>query len=130
MWARLTGIVCRSPPLFLLLNDLALRRVLKLFGLRKQFERFENLRIAFKQKVSGGGLLEVKWRLSVLDLDTLEDHPLAETRTVDDQAEWLDDGTVLYGLASDTYAVAADGSGAPRLFIPRADSPVVVPRSD
>ena len=83
-------------------------------------------RIAFKQKVPGGGLLEVKWRLSVLSLDTLADHPLAETRTVDDQAEWLDDGTVLYSVESDIYAVPADGSGAPRLFTSRADSPAVV----
>ncbi len=90
----------------------------------------DGTRIAFKQKVPGGGLLEVRWRLSVLDLDTLGDHPLAETRTVDDQAEWLDDGTVLYGVDSDIYAVPADGAGAPRLFISRADSPVVVPRSD
>jgi WD40 repeat protein len=87
-------------------------------------------RIAFKHKVPGGGLLEVKWRLSVLALDTLVDHPLAETRTVDDQAEWLDDGTVLYSVESDIYAVPADGTGAPRLFTHRADSPVVVPRSD
>jgi hypothetical protein len=86
-------------------------------------------RIAFKQKVSGGGLLEVKWRLSVLSIDTLEDHPLAETRNVDDQAEWLDDGTVLYSVESDIYAVPADGTGATRLFTRRADSPAVVPRS-
>lgn len=83
-------------------------------------------RIAFKQKVSGGGPLEVKWRLSVLSLDTLDDHPLAETRNVDDQAEWLDDGTVLYSVESDIYAVAADGTGAPRLFTNRADSPAVL----
>ena len=83
-------------------------------------------RIAFKQMVPGGGLLEVKWRLSVLSLDTLTDHPLAETRNVDDQPEWLDDGTVLYGVESDIYAVPADGSGTPRLFISRADSPSVV----
>ena len=83
-------------------------------------------RIAFKQRVSGGGLVDVKWRLSVLSLDTLEDHPLAETRNVDDQAEWLDDGTVLYEVESDLYAVPADGTGAPRLFTHRAGSPAVV----
>ena len=83
-------------------------------------------RIAFKEKVSGGGLSEVRWRLAVLSLDTLEAHPLAEARSVDDQAEWLDDGTVLYSVDSDTYAVPADGTGAPRLFLARADSPAVV----
>ena len=69
----------------------------------------------------------MKWRISVLSLDTLADHPLAETRNVDDQAEWLDNSTVLYSVESDTYAVAADGTGAPRLFAHRADSPVVLP---
>jgi hypothetical protein len=87
----------------------------------------DGTRIAFKSKVSSGGLGGVKWRISVLSLDTLADHPLAETRNVDDQAEWLDNGTVLYSVESDTYAVAADGTGAPRLFAHRADSPVVLP---
>jgi hypothetical protein len=87
----------------------------------------DGTRIAFKSKVSSGGLGGVKWRISVLSLDTLADHPLADTRNVDDQAEWLDDGTVLYSVESDTYAVAADGTGAPRLFAHRADSPVVLP---
>ena len=88
----------------------------------------DGTRIAFKQRVAGGGLSEVKWQLAVLPLDPPdEDHPLAETRNVDDQAEWLDDGTVLYSVDSDTYAVAADGSGAPGLFTHRAHSLVVVP---
>jgi hypothetical protein len=86
----------------------------------------DGTRIAFKQKVSGGGLSDMKWQLAVLDLSTLKDLPLADTRNVDDQAEWLDDGNVLYGVASDTYVVAADGSGAPRLFAHRAQSPAVV----
>ena len=63
----------------------------------------------------------------VVSLDTLVDNPLAETRNVDDQAEWPDNGTVLYSVESDTYAVPADGSGMPRLFAHRADSPVVLP---
>ena len=88
----------------------------------------DGTRIAFKQRVGGGGLSEVKWQLAVLPVDRpLEDHPLAETRSVDDQAEWLDDDTVLYSVASDTYAVPADGSGAPSLFAHRAQSPVALP---
>ena len=87
----------------------------------------DGTRIAFKDRVAGGGLGEVRWRLSVLSLDTLEAHPLAETRNVDDQAEWIDDGTVLYGVDADLYAVPADGAGAPSLFAHRADSPAVVP---
>ena len=54
----------------------------------------------------------------MLDLATLEDHPLAETRNVDDQAEWLDDATVMYAIpppssgtpTKDTWTVPADGS--------------------
>ena len=76
----------------------------------------------------------VTWRLSVLRLDTLEDWPLAETRSVDDQVAWLDETTVLYALpaaaagtaATDTWAVPADGSGSPRLVMPNAYSLVVV----
>ena len=87
----------------------------------------DGTRLAFKSRVSGGALDGVQWRLSVLDLSTLQDHPLAEARNVDDQAEWLDNGTVLYSVASDTWAVPADGAGTPRLFAHRADSPAVLP---
>lgn len=86
----------------------------------------DGTRIVFKQQVGGGGLSEVKWRLTVLSLDTQAEQLLAETRSVDDQAEWLDDGTVLYSVESDIWAVPADGSGAPRLFARRAESPAVI----
>ncbi len=90
-------------------------------------------RIAFKRR-EGGGLGAVTWRLSVLRLDTLEDWPLAERRSVDDQVEWLDDTAVLYALpaaaagtaATDTWAVAADGSGNPRMVMPNTYSMVVI----
>ena len=52
--------------------------------------------------------------------------PLAETRSIDDQPEWLDDDTILYGLATDTWSVAADGTGQPRPFMFGALSPAVV----
>jgi len=87
-------------------------------------------RIAFKRRTPGIG--PVTWRLSVLDLQTLKETPLAETANVDDQAEWLDDNQVLYGLRqpgprpTGTWAVPADGSGPPRLFLPDASSAVVV----
>jgi hypothetical protein len=88
----------------------------------------DGTRIAFKSRVAGSsGLNSTQWRLSVLDLATLQAHPLAETRSVDDQAEWLDNGTVLYSVGSDTWAVPADGRGAPHLFVAGADSPVVLP---
>ncbi|MFC4079995.1 hypothetical protein [Amycolatopsis samaneae] len=83
-------------------------------------------RIAFKKKISEG-----VWRLSVLDLATMRETPLAETRSVDDQALWQDSSTILYGLAkpeggSDIWSVPADGSGAPRLLVPDGASPAVV----
>lgn len=96
-------------------------------------------RIAYKKRIShGDGPLT--WRLTVLDLQTKVETQLAETRSVDDQAEWLDDENVLYGLRrgtdgseadhqrpADTWIVPADGSGSPRLFVPEAWSTVVVP---
>ena len=58
---------------------------------------------------------------------------LPEKHDVDDQVEWLDDSTILYGLPrieqpgdSDVWSIASSGSGAPRLFIEHAWSPSVV----
>ncbi|HKN54701.1 MAG TPA: hypothetical protein VJX66_19530 [Amycolatopsis sp.] len=80
----------------------------------------DGTRIAFKKKVSEG-----VWRLSVLDLRTMTETGLAETRSVDDQALWQDDTTVLYGLDSAIWSVPADGSGAPRRLVSDAASPAV-----
>ncbi|WP_372670554.1 hypothetical protein [Amycolatopsis kentuckyensis] len=77
-------------------------------------------RVAFKKKVGDG-----VWRLSVLDLKTMAETELAETRSVDDQALWQDDHTVLYGLDNAVWAVPADGSGAPRKLVDGAASPAV-----
>jgi len=92
----------------------------------------DGTRIAFKQRHTGT-LGQIQWRLAVLDLATLEVHELAETTSVDDQAEWLDDQTVLYGLprgdasspTTDVWKVPADGSGAPEILLPGAWSPGV-----
>ncbi|GIJ49033.1 TolB-like translocation protein; signal peptide [Virgisporangium aliadipatigenens] len=91
----------------------------------------DGTRVAFKKH---GDLPAGRWRLSVLDLRTGAVVELAEPRSVDDQAEWLDDDTVLYGLGrvddteagSDVWAVPADGTGAPRMVIEGAWSPSVV----
>ncbi|RSD23812.1 TolB family protein [Amycolatopsis eburnea] len=77
-------------------------------------------RVAFKKKVGEG-----VWRLSVLDLASLAETEPAETRSVDDQALWQDDHTVLYGLENAVWAVPADGSGAPRRLVGGAASPAV-----
>jgi hypothetical protein len=90
----------------------------------------DGTRIAFKQRTSAGGADLPTWQPAVLDVATLKDHALPETRTVDDQIEWLDNSTVVYSIdtgigAPSLYATAADGTGAPRLFITDADSPSV-----
>jgi len=93
----------------------------------------DGTRIVFKSRHIGP-LGRIEWQLSVLDLSTLVDHPLAETRSVDDQAFWLNDDTVLYALpratsgtpADDTWSVPADGNGKPTLFLRGAYSTTVV----
>ncbi|MFJ9848309.1 TolB family protein [Streptomyces sp. NPDC101150] len=90
----------------------------------------DNTRLAFKKRVREGA--DKPWRLYVLDLRTLRERPLAETRSVDDQAAWLDDHTLAYALPgrggrpSDIWTVP-DGGGTPTLRVPDASSPSFVP---
>ncbi|MDQ1462527.1 MAG: hypothetical protein QOI08_4011, partial [Actinomycetota bacterium] len=92
----------------------------------------DQTRIAYKSRV-GGTLTAVKWRLHVVKLNTGVDVALAETRSVDDQVEWLDNKTVLYSVSrsasgsaiKDTYSVPADGTGQPVVFVKGAWSPAV-----
>jgi hypothetical protein len=89
-------------------------------------------KIAYKKRLDSEA--RGVWRLAVLDLRTGEESLLAETRSVDDQVEWLDDDRLLYGLSrtgseattSDVWMVPADGSGTPVVLIPEASSPAVV----
>ena len=81
-------------------------------------------RLAFKKRV--GGLLRPVWQFHVLDLATMTETPLAESRSIDDQIEWLDDRQVLYGDGSTVWVAAADGSGQPRKFLSQASSPTVL----
>jgi hypothetical protein len=91
----------------------------------------DNRRIAFKKRMPGVRLI---WRIHVLDLQSGAETELAETRSVDDQVEWLDDSTILYALPSggkarpimDIWATPADGSGTPRVLVTNAESPAVV----
>ncbi len=77
-------------------------------------------RIAFKSRIGN----ENRWRVAVLDLDTLAAHRVAEHRTIDDQVEWLDDETLVYSDELDVYTVPADGSGKSSLLLRDASSPV------
>ncbi len=82
----------------------------------------DGTRIAYKKRVGSYGL----WHVTVLDLATMRETPLAELDPIDDQIEWLDDDTVLYHNGGGIRAVPADGSGAPREFLADAGSPSVV----
>jgi hypothetical protein len=93
----------------------------------------DGTRIAYKKRVDN---IPGNWRLAVLDLSTLQDTLLNnETRSVDDQVEWLDDTHVLYGLAeirqpgqlaTDIWVASTDANEQPRIYVSDALSPAVV----
>jgi hypothetical protein len=83
----------------------------------------DGARIAYKRRTASQTR---PWRLTVLDLATMRETPLAETRSVDDQVEWLDDAHVLYGIDRAIMSARADGTGRPRRYVAEAGSPAVV----
>jgi len=94
----------------------------------------DNTRIAYKRQVGGSG--NPAWQLYLRDLASGAERPLAaETRSVDDQVEWLDDGHILYALAeqgpprtaaTSIWVLPVDGSGPPQVFRSQGYSPAVV----
>lgn len=80
----------------------------------------DGTRIAYKSRIGN----QTRWRLRVLSLATLQDHGLAETRSIDDQVEWLDDENLVYSDGQNVYAVPANGGGEPQLILRNATSPV------
>ncbi|HKT84136.1 MAG TPA: hypothetical protein VJQ84_09910 [Solirubrobacterales bacterium] len=84
----------------------------------------DGTRIAYKSRIG----TQTRWRLRVLTLATLQDHGLAEERSIDDQAEWLDNQTLAYSDGDNVYAVPADGSGKPQQILEDATSPVSLRR--
>ncbi len=80
----------------------------------------DGTRIVFKSRVGDGE----NWQLRVLDIATLADHEVAETRSIDDQVEWLDDQTLAYSYGDNVYTVPANGGGEPQLLVRNATSPV------
>jgi hypothetical protein len=117
---------------YLVRGDLGLR---KLTVLRENVEcpslSPDNRLIAFKKRV---GPDAAPWRFYVLDLARLTDRPIAaETRSIDDQIEWLDDDHVLYAVrrsgnssSLDVWVAPLDNSAPARVFMPEAESPIVV----
>lgn len=93
----------------------------------------DGTRIVYKQLLPNTPTRQ--WRLHMLDLRTMRDVALPETRSVDDQVEWLDDGHVLYGLNEEgppatldvnLWLLSVDGSAGPTKFLAHAASPAVV----
>jgi hypothetical protein len=82
----------------------------------------DGTRVVYKKRVGQ----PPAWRYHVLELATGRETPLAETRAVDDQAEWIDDAHVAYRIQEDLWSVPADGRGRARLYLARADSPALV----
>jgi hypothetical protein len=117
---------------YLVQGDLGLR---KLTVLRENVEcpslSPDNRLIAYKKR-TGPDL--APWRIHVLDLSTMTEHAVnAETRSVDDQLEWLDEMHVLYGMRrssqsalSDVWVASIEGNMPARVFIPEAESPIVI----
>ena len=86
-------------------------------------------RLAFKKRVEGN--VSVFWNVAVLDLTTMEETLLgAETRSVDDQVDWLDNEHVVYHLprsgGADVWSLRVDRPEAPALLIRGGYSPSVV----
>ncbi|MEU7551438.1 hypothetical protein AB0B01_03575 [Streptomyces sp. NPDC044571] len=86
----------------------------------------DGTRLVFKKRVPGLPA-DAPWRLYALDLASLQETPLAEARSVDDQVVWTDDRTVVYSLpgdfGADLYRVPADGSGEPVKLMASALAP-------
>jgi len=80
----------------------------------------DGTQIVFKSRIEESE----RWRLRVLDVETLADHAVAETRSIDDQVEWLDNETLVYSYGDDLFTVPADGGGSPQLLVRDASSPV------
>jgi hypothetical protein len=85
----------------------------------------EGKQIAYKSRIGN----EARWHLRVLDVATLDDHAVAEDRSIDDQVEWLNNDTLVYSDGTNVYTVPADGSGEPGLLVRDATSPVRLDQS-
>ena len=87
----------------------------------------DNTRIAYKSMVGHLGM----WQLRVYNLQTGADIALTtETRSVDDQADWLDGDHVMYHITgshgADIWVLRTDGTEAPKILRQYAYSPAVV----
>jgi len=89
----------------------------------------DDTRIAFKKRVTS-----TTWRLHVLDVATLADTALPETRRVDDQVEGIDNKSLAYMLpdntpgtgSGDLWKVSAAEKSGPALTVKQAYSPAAL----
>lgn len=92
----------------------------------------DRTRLAYKVDTRAGSA--TLWKLAVLDLRTGERTMLrSPAQGVDDQVEWLDDDTLLFGLGradepgvTDVWSLAAKAGARPELLLEQAWSPSVV----
>ena len=91
----------------------------------------DGTRIAYKKNAAPGP--SPHWNIAILDLASNTETVLAETRSVDDQIEWLDNQTLLYGMPrdgtvgdNDIWSTGVTAESAPQLFLEHAWSPAVV----
>lgn len=130
---RFYATLASAGVIYLVEGDIAARRMRTLrTGIECPSLSPDGTRVVFKKREMDG--IRLRWRVAVLDLASGRETLTAETRTVDDQSEWLDAARVVYGLPSETRAgsadlwvVPADGSGAPRLLAADAWSPAFLP---
>jgi hypothetical protein len=88
----------------------------------------DDKRIVFKKRVQQG--IGWEWRLWLLDLGTMAERALAESRAINDQVDWLDNAHVLYQDSSaegtDIWVLGTEGTEGPQRFVHNAFSPAVV----
>jgi hypothetical protein len=91
--------------------------------------------IAFKKRFGSG--FDAWWQPAVVDLATMTVRQLPESKHIDDQIEWLDDGHILYAVGhstsatvrrADIWKIAIDGASSSSIFLADAESPAVVGR--
>jgi hypothetical protein len=90
----------------------------------------DGTKLAFKKRMTASGF-GVGWQVAVIDLTSSRETVLdAETRSVDDQVEWLDDDHVLYFYPSEAgnnvWALNISNREPPRIFLKDVYSPAVV----
>ncbi|MGP5220752.1 hypothetical protein [Arthrobacter rhombi] len=85
---------------------------------------------AFKKRRTGAG--PVHWDIAVLELDSKKETVIRLRNGFDDQLEWLDNSTLLYGAPrdgaigdSDIFSLEVAPNARPELFIEHAWSPSV-----